>query len=77
MKYPILGIILSVAAATAGIIYDINALLIGGIVFFLCSVGTVIGIRLRHKKDKLLPILIGVGALATVAALMFVNTLHH
>ena len=77
MQYPIIGIILSVAAATAGILYDINALLIGGIVFFLCSVGTVIGIRLRHKKDKLLPILIGVGALATVAALMFVNTLHH
>ena len=51
MKYPIIGIILSVAAATAGIIYDINALLIGGIVFFLCSVGTVIGIRLRHKYD--------------------------
>ena len=77
MQYPIIGIILSVAAATAGILYDINALLIGGIVFFLCCVGTVIGIRLRHKKDKLLPILIGVGALATVAALMFVNTLQH
>ena len=77
MKYPIIGIILSVAAATAGIVYDINALLIGGIVFFLCSAGTVIGIRLRHKKDKLLPVLIGVGALATVAALMFVNALHH
>lgn len=72
MKYQILGIIVSVALLLAGIFYDITTCIMVGIVFMLCNIGAVVGIKLRDKKKKLLPIVLVVAVLVTIISFYYV-----
>lgn len=76
MKYQFVGIIISIALALVGIIYNITPCLIAGIVFLLCNIGAIIGIRLRKNKKKLLPIVLMIAALATLIALWYISSMH-
>lgn len=74
MKYQILGIIVSITLLLVGVFYDITTCIIAGIVFMLCNIGAVIGVKFREQK-KLIPILLIVGLLAFIVALFYIRNL--
>lgn len=76
VKYQIIGIVMSLALLLVGFIEDIEVCLIGGLVFLMCNVGSVIGYRLRNNRKRLLPVIIMIAAVATVVVSCYVYCLH-
>lgn len=70
MKYQYIGIIISVILLLTGIICDITACIIAGIVFLLCNIGALTGFYLRKKREKLLPIILVIAIIATIIAII-------
>ena len=52
MKYIVSGIVISVALLLVGIIYDISVCQISGVVLMMCTIGNIIGGKLRDKGKK-------------------------
>lgn len=51
MKWPIIGIVLSVVLIAAGFFCDSTRLTMAGVVFLMCNVGVIIGIKLKQKEQ--------------------------
>lgn len=69
--YQILGVIVSVILLLVGILNDISTCIIAGIVFMFCNIGVIIGIRLKERRNKLLPILLMIAFLITIIILYY------
>ena len=73
--YQIFGIIISIILILLGVINDITSCLTAGIVFLCCNIGAIVGILLKDKKKKLLPIIISVGIIVTIAVAVYLYML--
>ena len=51
MKWPIIGIVLSVVLIAAGFFCDSTRLTMAGVVFLMCNVGVILGIKLKQKEQ--------------------------
>lgn len=71
MMYQLVGIVISVVLILVGVQKDIPMCLTAGVVFLICNIGAMIGVRLSKYKKKLLPILILVATILTLLAVLF------
>lgn len=51
MKWPIIGMVISLVLIAAGFACGTTHLTMAGVVFLMCNVGVVIGIKLRQKEQ--------------------------
>ena len=49
MAYQIVGILLSVILIIVGLVSDASVWLLAGVVLLICSLGVILGVRLRNK----------------------------
>ncbi len=51
MKWPIIGIVISLVLILVGFLGDSTRLTMAGVVFLMCNVGVIIGIKLKQKEQ--------------------------
>lgn len=51
MKWPIIGIVISLVLILVGFLDDSTRLTMAGVVFLMCNVGVIIGIKLKQKEQ--------------------------
>jgi uncharacterized membrane protein len=51
MKWPIIGIVISLVLILVGFLCDSTRLTMAGVVFLMCNVGVIIGIKLKQKEQ--------------------------